>query len=292
MAEIKQSLTAAGSLLLATAAGIPAFAQERHSSRIVAPAIEQLAPSGVSGFSTPLEAAPVETPPVKAAPVKAAPVKAAPFEEFPAGASCPVQQPRRKRSKPVAQWWERHKARCRDRAWGYPEEFIPAPLGAAVNANASLQTAQGQVSRMVLRHYDFLPLTDQLKPRSKIALLKYGEWACHGAGPLLIEPTPGRPDLDEARRVAVLNELHHGPFALPPELIAIGIPGGGGLRGAEALVVERNLIMQTTSRGSSSGGGGGGGSLLGGGGMPGGGTMGGGMSSGSSGGAGSTGGGY
>lgn len=277
MAEIKQSLTAAGSLLLATAAGMPALALERHSSRIVAPAVEQLAPSGVSGFSTPLEAMPVEIMPVEA---------------MPAEASCPVKQPRRKRSKPVSQWWERCKARCRERSWGYPEEFEPAPLGAAVNANASMQTAQGQVARMVLRHYDFVPTTDQLKPRSKAALLKYGEWACHGAGPLLIEPTPGRPDLDEARRVAVLNELHQGPFALPPELIAIGIPGGGGLRGAEALVVERNLIMQTTSRGSSSGGGGGGGSLLGGGGMPGGGMQGGGMSSGSTGGAGSTGGGY
>ncbi|HUY87711.1 MAG TPA: hypothetical protein VMV10_03145 [Pirellulales bacterium] len=163
---------------------------------------------------------------------------------------------------------------------------MPAPLGAAVDASASLQVARGQIARMVVRQYDFLPMSDQLKPRSKADLLKYGAWACHGAGPLFIEPTPGRPDLDIARRLAVWNELQQGPFALPPELIAIGCPDVGGLRGAEAIVIERSLIMQTSSRGTTAGGGGGG-SLLGGRAQGGsGGTTGSSMSSGSTGGGG------
>jgi hypothetical protein len=317
MADLKQGWTAAGGLILAAAAGWPALGYGAPPRSVVQLAPQRIAPArrpaGISGpkDSSPVESLPMERLPVEPVPI-APPTNAERLKESkliepppkeivhvptpPAEPHRHSEQCRPQRNRPIAQWWERCKAHCRDKAWGYPEEFVPAPLGAAVADNALRQIARAQTTRMVLYQYDFLPMSDQLKPRSRFALAKFGEWASHGAGPVLVEPTPGHPELDEARRLAVWHEMQHGPFAVPPEMIAIGCPEVLGLRGGEALLVDKNLMMQTSSRGTAMGGGGAGGLLGGGmggmGGMSGG--MGGGMggSSSSGGSSGSTGMGY
>ena len=263
MAEVKQSLTAAGSLLLAAATGLPALGLERSSRRPTVPPPEQATPSPEQ-IAPRLESIAPEV-----------------SETSPIEPDCEAIEAPRPRFRPFAEWRQRRKAHCRDVMWGYPEEFEPKPLGAAVNAIAEKQVARGQEARMVLYEYDFLPSSDQLKPRGKTGLAKMSEWMAHGAAPLLIEPTPGRPDLDEARRAAVWRELQCGPAAVPLEMIVIGRPDVLGLRGGEALLVDKNLMMQTSARGTAMGGGGGGG-LMGGGGM--GGGMGAGMTGGVSGG--------
>jgi len=252
--------------------------------------IESLPTESLRIDSLPARSTPAASNRIKKAPIVSPSVQSASIEPDCRAADC-----QHKRSRPIAQWWERHKARCRDKLWGYPEEFVPAQLGAAVADNISRQVARAQEARMVVYQYDFLPMSYELKPRARMALAKYGEWASHGAGPVLIEPTPGHPGLDEARRLTVWREMQCGPFAIPPEMIAIGCSEILGVRGGEALLIDKNLMMQTSSRGTAMGGGGGGG-LLGAGGVGGGmaGGMGGGMSSGgtSSGSTGSTGMGY
>lgn len=325
MAEVKQGLSAAGGLILAAATGFQGLVQAAPPRNVV-----QLAPQRTASRrayvapppskSTPIESIPIETLPVESLRAESAPrkstsndsmrvgsatVESAPDESKPVDSSgirstssepgCRAADCQRQHRRPIAQWWERHKAHCRDKLWGYPEEFVPAQLGAAVADNISRQVARAQEARMVVYQYDFLPMSYELKPRARMALAKYGEWASHGAGPIFIEPTLGHPDLDEARRLAVWRELQCGPFAIPPELIAIGCSEILGVRGGEALLIDKNLMMQTSARGTAMGGGGGGG-LLGAGGVGGGmaGGMGGGMSSGgaSSGSTGSTGMGY
>jgi hypothetical protein len=311
MADVKQGWTAARGLLLAAATGFPALAHAAPPRAVVELAPQRIppplrsrgaprpkaAPAGRSmpGMSPPTESIPIESlpieslrvepPPARSMPVepdrpKAAPIVSPPVQSLPIEPDCRAAECKHKRSRPIAQWWERHKAHCRDKLWGYPEEFVPAQLGAAVADNVSRQVARAQEARMVVYQYDFLPMSYELKPRARMALAKYGGWASHGAGPIFIEPTPGHPDLDEARRLAVWREMQCGPFAIPPEMIAIGCSEILGLRGGEALLVDKNLMMQTSSRGTAMGGGGGG--LLGGGGL--GGSMGG-MSGGMSGGS-------
>lgn len=163
---------------------------------------------------------------------------------------------------PITRWWLRCRDRCRDAYWGYPEEFEDARLGASVAAHASMQTIRGQGARMALYQYDFLPQSDQLKPRGRATLVHIAECAPRCIGPVFIEPTPGRPDLDEARRLAVWEELQGGPFAIPSEQIVIGTPVSHGLGGADAILMDKNRLQQTSSRGATAGGGGGG--LLGG----------------------------
>lgn len=328
MADVKQGWTAAGGLILAAATGFPGFVQAAPPRSVVQLAPQRTAPrrpydAPPPSKSAPIESIPIESLRIESPRVESASRKSAPNElkrnkstpgestpgeskavesayilSTPLEPNCGAAECKRKHSRPIAQWWERHKAHCRDKLWGYPEEFVPAQLGAAVADNVSRQVARAQEARMVVYQYDFLPMSYELKPRARMALAKYGEWASHGAGPVFIEPTPGHPDLDEARRLAVWREMQCGPFAIPPEMIAIGCSEILGLRGGEALLVDKNLMMQTSSRGTAMGGGGGG--LLGGGmgggmgGMSGMSGMSGGMSGGStsSGSTGSTGMGY
>lgn len=154
-------------------------------------------------------------------------------------------------SGPIEQWNRRCIARAQDRFWGYPEEFVDAPLGGALEAHLSLQVLNGQAARMVLYQYDFFPLSNQLKPRGKAELARIAAWLPQTFCPVLVEPTPGRPELDEERRNAVWQELGNGPYPIPSDRVVVGRPGTRGLAGDEALVIDRNRLMQTLSRGAS-----------------------------------------
>ena len=150
---------------------------------------------------------------------------------------------------------ERWRQHWRDKLWGYPQEFDDALLGAAVETHAVSQIANGRAARMGLYQYDFIPDSDQLKPRGKATLMRIAEWLPGNFCPVFVEPTPGNPELDQARRIAVWQELANGLCPIPSERVIIGQPGIRGLMGAEALIVDKNLLMQTSSRGATAGGG-------------------------------------
>jgi hypothetical protein len=130
---------------------------------------------------------------------------------------------------------------------GYPSEFVPAPLGAAVYQNMQTQVANGEAARMVLYDYDFCG--GHLTQRGRDQLAKIASMMDHNFFPIVIERTPANPALAEVRRHAVLTELGAGPFPVPVARVVIGVPPAIGLSGREANIIYGNLLIQTLTRG-------------------------------------------
>ena len=158
------------------------------------------------------------------------------------------------REGPLQRWNRRRKAKCQDTLWGYPEEFVDAPLGASVQANIQVMTTKGQAARMVLYQYDFIPGTDKLKARGKLQVAKIAAWLPTNAFAVLVEPSGRGPTLDEARRQAVWREFTSGQTPIPVERVIVASPAGHGLVGIEAALMQVNRDRQTTARGISAGG--------------------------------------
>ncbi len=221
MTKARYKKKVAGGLILAAAAGMTAAAQDLPPLESD-PAVEKAA--------TPAARAP--------APVAQAPTGGVQY----ADEVCPPRRPG-----PIRRWHEQCKANCRDKLWGYPEEFNDAPLGAMLNGHLSAQTANGRAARMVLYQYDFIPGTDRLKARGKIQLAKFAPWL--NAYGIIVEPSGAGPVLDEARRQTVLRELAGDEFRIPTAQVIVGRPIRRGIEGPEGALVERNLASQTSSRG-------------------------------------------
>lgn len=227
----------AGGLIIAAAAGLTAAAQDL-------PPLESEAPA--------TEAAPAPAPAPRApAPLANPSAGTMPY----AGEICPPRRPG-----PIRRWHERCKANCRDKLWGYPEEFQDAPLGAMLEGHLAAQIANGRAARMVLYQYDFIPGTDRLKQRGRIQLAKF--IPCLHMYGIIVEPSGSGPALDEARRQTVLRELAGDEFRIAGAQVVVGRPLRRGIEGPEGALVERSLMNQTTIKGGTSvtGGGGGGGS--------------------------------
>jgi hypothetical protein len=110
---------------------------------------------------------------------------------------------------------------------------------------------------MVLFRFDFIDCSNQLNVRGRDQLLKLAGMMCANPYPLVIERTPCAPELDEARRLTVLNELGHMGQVIPTDRVVIGEPTAVGLRGIEAEIIFQNLLIQTQSGGTRAGAGGG-----------------------------------
>jgi hypothetical protein len=131
--------------------------------------------------------------------------------------------------------------------------------------------ANGVADQMVLYHYDFQPgpppHLGRLKSRGHYELHKIVKRLEHpllqGCPTLiLIEQTLGRPDVDAARRAAVLQALREMSAPIVPEQVVVGRPPTAGLSGSESLGIYGNLLevmnsgraaqdLNTGSRGSS-----------------------------------------
>jgi hypothetical protein len=158
----------------------------------------------------------------------------------------------------ISRWHRRCKARAQQAYWGYPEEFQDAPLGAMVQQHASVCIANGQSARMVLRQFDFVPGTSQLKTRGRNQLAKIADWTRMNPAPVYVAPTADDPELNEARRRTVFRELAELGCPISYAQVVIGVPAGSGLSGNEGIMIQRNLNSQTASKGSLAGGGAGG----------------------------------
>lgn len=155
--------------------------------------------------------------------------------------------------------WACYKARQQATHWGYPEEFERPPVGSALRWNLEAQMANGRPSRMTLFHYDFLPDSDQLNARGRRELVRISTCLPAGTCPILIEPTPGYADLDEARRQTVWRELAGGAFPIPIDRVIAGRPQVRPLDDADSQNIEQNRMTLSRSRGVGLTGGGGGG---------------------------------
>ncbi|NQV26679.1 MAG: hypothetical protein HQ518_20185 [Rhodopirellula sp.] len=152
--------------------------------------------------------------------------------------------------------YARFKARCRAKFWGYPEYFCEPPLGSTLMGHTQAQIANGQAARMALYQYDFVFASDQLNARGKAQLAKIARWLPSNAFPVFVEPTPGRPGLDAARRQVVWHEISSQHFSIPFERVVVGRPNVRGLDADDALSIDRNRSGLTYSRGAAVSGGG------------------------------------
>jgi hypothetical protein len=138
---------------------------------------------------------------------------------------------------------------------GFPSEFEAPPLGHFVYLHGKTEVANGEAARMVLYHYDFVEGGDELNPRGRYQLEKIAALLPQNFNPVIIEATPGAPGLDEARRVAVARELACGPFPVPAQRVVAGRPIAIPLQGQEAVIIYRNLLLNTESGGLRASGG-------------------------------------
>jgi hypothetical protein len=203
--------------------------------------------SGTAGWAVFAEAPP-------AAPVLPAPrplggpgaAEAAPTAPAPPGCEAPPARP--------LPFCERILYRLQDCFLGYRDEFQSPPLGYTIHQHFKTEVANGDAARMVFYEYDFEDGGAALNLHGRDKLARVAALLSRNFCPVVIERTPCIPALAEARRLAVLGELAHGPFPVPPERVVIGLPIANGLSGTEAELVYQNLLSQTRRQGVSAGG--------------------------------------
>jgi hypothetical protein len=125
-----------------------------------------------------------------------------------------------------------------------------------VYAHYNTHVANAAAARMVLYDYDFVPGGAALNYRGRDRLAQIQAMLPCNGFPVVIERTPDCPPLADARRLAVLSELAHGPVPTPAERVVVGPPIAIGLQGVEAEIIYSNLLRQTANRGLPAGGGG------------------------------------
>jgi hypothetical protein len=152
---------------------------------------------------------------------------------------------------PGASTWQRCKEKLQACFVGYPEEFIAPPLGYFVGLHIQAQVASGEAARMVLHDFDFIDGSDRLNLRGNDQLVKISCMLPRNFFPIIIERTPNRPGLAEARRAAVINTLAQGNFPVPPERVIVGTSIAPDLRGADAELINKSYIKQIETSGQA-----------------------------------------
>lgn len=117
---------------------------------------------------------------------------------------------------------------------GRPEEFLEPPLGSSVGRAIAVQRARADVHRFLVYRSDFYDGTDRLTTAgaARVALMaaRLPGWS----GPILVEWVPDRPDLADARRVAVTARLQELGMPVVPEQVAVALSPYPGMAGFEA----------------------------------------------------------
>jgi hypothetical protein len=213
-----------------------------------------LIPSAVARAQDPLE--PLPPLPAEVAPPHVVPTP--PVVQVPPGGVGPSWSPQL--LDPVATWKHPPKhverkarswkwRRLQGKALGYPEEFHPRPLGASLYDHGRAMVGNGAAARLVLYRYDFIDGSDQLNARGRDQLAKVASQLAVSPYPLLIERTPDRPGLADARRLAVLAALATGPVPVTSDRILVGAPIATGMAGIDAHIIGDNALNRTEKYG-------------------------------------------
>ncbi|NIL97608.1 MAG: hypothetical protein GTO53_03880 [Planctomycetales bacterium] len=135
------------------------------------------------------------------------------------------------------------------------------PFGWYLRNAYQQQIARGFQDQMVLYHYDFQAgaKADQLSSRGRQQLAKFAQIVDSHGFPVVIQPTNGRPELDAARQAHVAMELSTMTESATEPAVIVAQPRAPGMRGSEALEIDKNLMQQTQQRGLLMRGAGGGG---------------------------------
>jgi hypothetical protein len=246
---------------LAAATGAPAGTPElaapgKEGARVEVRHFEKPAVTLVQAAGTPKEPANAEAlPPPKPAEAPPAAPPAAAAEPAPVAPATtpahPVVLPAAPGVRPAQpmDYWTRCKLALQRCFLGFREEFLAPPLGHYVYLHGKTMAANGDAARMILYEMDFEEGCDRLNLHGHDRLMKICALLPQNFCPLVIERTPCQPGLAEARRLAILNELAHGPFPVPPERVVIGPQLAVGLSGREAELINISLLGQTQADG-------------------------------------------
>jgi hypothetical protein len=148
----------------------------------------------------------------------------------------------RKVAKKAHSWlWRRYQGKFA----GYPEDFAPRPLGAALYDVNRTMVANGAAAKLVLFDFDFEPGTSRLRPRGHDQLVRMSAQLAASPYPLIIERTLANPALAEARRAAVLAELAAGPLPVTADRVLVGMPKPYGMAGNDADIIYSNSLQRT-----------------------------------------------
>jgi len=153
----------------------------------------------------------------------------------------------------VGAWWQYCiKPSLQYSHWGYPEEFEEIPFGARVCAAQRAQICSGWAARLWLYRYDFCDDGAGLNAAGHKRLTELaGEFPVWSRHALVIESTPGNPQLDTARREHVAKLLEG---AEVPAQVVIGVPTISAPFGDETREWNTLFMKQVRSGGGQQGG--------------------------------------
>ncbi len=117
---------------------------------------------------------------------------------------------------------------------GDPDLFAEPPLGAYLVATNAVMLAKAEPHRFTLYRSDFLVDSTELSPSGAYRIGRIAAGLRCWLGPVIVEPTPDRPGLAEARRAAVIGLLAQAGGLVGPERVVIGPGVSAGLLGTEA----------------------------------------------------------
>lgn len=125
--------------------------------------------------------------------------------------------------------------------------FFDHPFGSYLSAHVNTQILNGVAARMTLYRYDFCDEDSacpaSLSPQGKERLSRISSlFLCHGF-PIVVEPTPGRPQLDEARRASVVEALRELGLPATPGMVLVRQPEAAGLAGEEAEQIYYRMLQ-------------------------------------------------
>ena len=119
------------------------------------------------------------------------------------------------------------------------------PAGSSLHAFMDQQIGNGVAAQMMLYHYDFIDDAAQLRPRGYRQIHKLQAKLLCTPYPLLIEAS-GLPELDEARRLAVLVAIEERlGFAESSDRVIVATPFSRGLDGIDAVPLHLRMLRLT-----------------------------------------------
>jgi hypothetical protein len=121
-----------------------------------------------------------------------------------------------------------------DKLIGYPEYFPEPPLGSTLYETLGVMKARADGHEFFLYRSDFMSDSTTLAPGGAQRLTAMTNRLPGWLGPIVLEWTPDRPGLAEARREAVLATLQQAGIDVGPDRVRVGPSPYNGLNGQEA----------------------------------------------------------
>lgn len=130
---------------------------------------------------------------------------------------------------------------------GDPDLFVEAPVGTSVRETYATMRAKASPHRFTLYRSDFLADSTALSPAGYDRMARMGACLNGWLGPVVVEWTPDRPGLSEARREAVLAAFNGSGRPVGAERVVIGPAAATGLMGTDAANNYQILINRDQS---------------------------------------------